>query len=309
MIRAIRRLGWVFGILVVLLAINLTFQQFLLAPRINAEPGNQRTVLAEYERERGPILVGTKPVARSIATPSRRTSSCAPIPTVFCAAGHRLLLLAVRSHRFGTAGERHPLRRRPTAVRRPDRATDRRAGARGRCGADDPAGLRTEGRSVGSGSQIGSVTAIDPKTGAILALVQSPSFDPNGLARTTPRPRRTTTNNSTRTPDKPLLNRPLVQTIPGFHVQTRDSSRGSGRRLRAGFGAARPGVPTRCPARQSHWRTGRAPPAAPTTARHWPTPLRSLATAHSPTWATTSGQTHCAHRPGSSVSNPPSTCR
>ena len=43
-------------------------------------------------------------------------------------------------------------------------------------------------------------------------------------------------------PDKPLLNRPLVQTIPGFHVQTRDSSRGSGRRLRAGFGAARPGV-------------------------------------------------------------------
>nr|HPJ19529.1 penicillin-binding protein 2 [Actinomycetota bacterium] len=71
MIRAIRRLGWVFGILVVLLAINLTFQQFLLAPRINAEPGNQRTVLAEYERERGPILVGTKPVARSIATPKQ----------------------------------------------------------------------------------------------------------------------------------------------------------------------------------------------------------------------------------------------
>jgi hypothetical protein len=46
MIRAIRRLGWVFGILAILLVVNLTFQQFLLAPSINAEPGNQRTVLA-----------------------------------------------------------------------------------------------------------------------------------------------------------------------------------------------------------------------------------------------------------------------
>ena len=47
MIRAIRRLGLVFGLLAMALGINLTFQQFLLAPRINAQPGNQRTVRSE----------------------------------------------------------------------------------------------------------------------------------------------------------------------------------------------------------------------------------------------------------------------
>ena len=34
----------------------------------------------------------------------------------------------------------------------------------------------------GLGDWQGAVTAIDPSTGAILALVQSPSFDPNIIA-------------------------------------------------------------------------------------------------------------------------------
>ena len=108
-------------------------------------------------------------------------------------------------------------------------------------GADDPGGLRAEGRSVRTRRKIGSVTAIDPKTGAILA--------PRPVTQL--RSQRPGTHDAAAAqdyyeqldadPDKPLLNRPLVQTIPGFHVQTRDG-RGSGRRLRAGFGAARPGV-------------------------------------------------------------------
>ena len=44
------------------------------------------------------------------------------------------------------------------------------------------------------GDNIGAAVALDPKTGAILAMVSKPSFDPNTLACTTPprqpRPRR-----------------------------------------------------------------------------------------------------------------------
>ena len=67
MIRAIRRLGWVFGILAIAICVNLTFQQFILAPSINAKPGNQRTVLAEYERE----LISERTIAGLAAARAR----------------------------------------------------------------------------------------------------------------------------------------------------------------------------------------------------------------------------------------------
>ena len=98
MIRAIRRLGWVFESWS-LLAINPTFQRFLLAPQITAEPGNQRTVLAEYERERGPILDGPnrwpgqsppKQTYKFLRNLSRRCSVCAGhwlLPSLYGATG------------------------------------------------------------------------------------------------------------------------------------------------------------------------------------------------------------------------------
>ncbi|MEZ5119090.1 MAG: penicillin-binding protein 2 [Candidatus Nanopelagicales bacterium] len=215
MIRAIRRLGWVFGVLAVLLALNLTFQQFLLAPRINAEPGNQRTILAEYERERGPILVGTKPVARSVATPKQTFKFLRTYPDGVLYAP----ATGFYSSLYGATG----LERQENDILSGDdprlfvdRIEQLIAGRVPEGGAVQTTLLASAQKAAASGlgSQIGSVTAIDPKTGAILALVQSPSFDPNGLATHDAAAAQDYYEQLDADPDKPLLNRPLVQTIP-----------------------------------------------------------------------------------------------
>ena len=189
-----------------LLAINLTFQQFLLAPRINAEPGNQRTVLAEYERERGPIQGGApNPVARSIATPKRtfkflRTypdgvCRCWPPVSPRCTGSTGLEqrsrttcpvhgLVAIDIQRLVAGARAAPSRTTLVAsARRPQRRS----------------GLRR------------LVTAIDPKTSAISPRPVTP-FDPNRLAHDAAQGLHEQLDADPWT--SLLLNRPLVQTIP-----------------------------------------------------------------------------------------------
>lgn len=215
MIRAIRRLGWVLGVLVVALVVNLTFQQFIFAGSINAEPGNQRTVLAEYKRERGPILVGTKPVARSVPTPKKtykylRTYSDG-------------LLYAPATGFYSSLYGGTGLERTENDILSGndprlfvDRIEQLIAGRVPEGGAVQTTLLASAQKAAanGLGTQVGSVTAIDPKTGELLALAQSPSFDPNGLATHDAAAAQDYYRNLERDPDQPLLNRPLVQTIP-----------------------------------------------------------------------------------------------
>lgn len=66
----------------------------------------------------------------------------------------------------------------------------------------------------GLGSKVGSVTAIEPSTGAILALASSPSFNPNNLATHDLAASQKAYEGYTANPNKPLLNRPLVSTPP-----------------------------------------------------------------------------------------------
>lgn len=215
MIAAIRRLGLVFGILVLLLAANLTLQQFVLASSTNAQPGNQRTVLAEYKKKRGPILAASRPVAKSVATPNKAyeySRSYADGPLFASATGFYSSL-------YGATG----LERAENDVlsgNDPRLFVDRMGqllGGREQVGGSvqttlDPGAQQAA--AAGLGSQVGSVTALDPKTGAILALVQSPSFDPNLLASQNATEARNYYEQLESNPDQPLLNRPLVQIIP-----------------------------------------------------------------------------------------------
>ena len=68
MSRQVRRLSLVFALLLVAVLVNITLIQVVNAGDYRDRPGNQRILLAEYDRERGPILVGTDPVARSVET-------------------------------------------------------------------------------------------------------------------------------------------------------------------------------------------------------------------------------------------------
>ena len=73
--RPIRRIGLVLGVLLVALLVNITIIQVVLAGDYRERTGNQRVLLEEYDRERGPILVGSKPAARAAATARRKPAA------------------------------------------------------------------------------------------------------------------------------------------------------------------------------------------------------------------------------------------
>ncbi|MBE3074933.1 MAG: penicillin-binding protein 2, partial [Actinobacteria bacterium] len=64
----IRRLSFIVALLFSALLISTTWIQFVSAKELDSRPGNRRTLLESYSRERGAILVGGSPVAKSVPT-------------------------------------------------------------------------------------------------------------------------------------------------------------------------------------------------------------------------------------------------
>ena len=62
----VRRLSLVVSLLFALLLGSLTWVQFVDAKTLQDKPGNRRTLLATFSRDRGAVLVGSTPVARSV---------------------------------------------------------------------------------------------------------------------------------------------------------------------------------------------------------------------------------------------------
>jgi penicillin-binding protein A len=65
---AIRRLALACALMLVALLGMGTYNQTVRAEALRADPRNARVLIAEYERERGPILVDGQPIASSVAT-------------------------------------------------------------------------------------------------------------------------------------------------------------------------------------------------------------------------------------------------
>ena len=68
MTRAIRRISLVLAILLVALMVNITLIQVFRSDDYRARADNQRVILDEYGRQRGPILTGPDAVALSEET-------------------------------------------------------------------------------------------------------------------------------------------------------------------------------------------------------------------------------------------------
>lgn len=214
MSRQIRRLSFVFGLLFVALLANATLIQVINADDYRSRAGNQRVLLAEYDRERGPILVASDPVARSVETGNTlkylRNYSNGPLfapvtgfySLVFGATGlerteNRILngkadIFAVDRVQQLVSG-RQPI---GGAVTTTINSAAQRAAFQGLKG------------------KRGAVVAIEPATGRILASVQMPSFDPNRLSSHDPADIRAYYDELETNPDKPLLNRPIVSLNP-----------------------------------------------------------------------------------------------
>ncbi|QKE83176.1 penicillin-binding transpeptidase domain-containing protein [Arthrobacter sp. NEB 688] len=178
----VRRLSFLVAGLFAALLVSTTLIQYVFAADLNGRPDNRRTLLATYARERGEILVGQTPIARSVPTDDefkfqRQYEDADLFAHV---TGFYSFYGAVggleQSENELLSGSSDKLFYRQIS----DLFTGRR-----------PQGATVEttldaavqkAASDGIGDARGAAVAIDPKTGAILALVSHPSFDPNALA-------------------------------------------------------------------------------------------------------------------------------
>jgi len=202
------------GVLLLALMINVNVQQVLMADSTKNRPGNQRTVLQEYSRERGPILVGNDPVARSISTDDqykylRRYQDG---PQYVPATGFYSALYGAT----GIERAENDVLAGTSDIFFADRVQQLLTGRAAKGGAVEltlNAAAQTAAFS-GLAGKVGSVTAIDPTTGAILALATSPSFDPNTISTHNLTAAQKAYDALSADPQKPMLNRPLVSTPP-----------------------------------------------------------------------------------------------
>ncbi len=217
MSKQIRLLGGALTILLIALLANLTWVQVFQADELRAMPGNQRAVLEEYSIERGPIVVGSAAVAQSVRTSSgelRYQREYANGPRYVPATGFY-------SRLYGSTG----LEKSGSEIL--SGSDDRFFVSRLQqliAGRDQQGGTITttlnaaaqEAAERGLQGKVGAVAAIDPRTGAILALVQSPSFDPNIIASPSTSQAQEYYETLNADPSEPLLNRPLVKLLaPG----------------------------------------------------------------------------------------------
>ncbi len=178
----IRRISTIVAALFAALLVSTTFIQFVEAKSLNARPDNRRTLLSTYGRERGQILVGDTPIAKSVATKDQfkwlRTypqgKEYAHITGYYSFFGAAGGLEAAEQSLLSGSSDKLFYRRVS------DLFTGRKPQGASLELTIDPKVQAAAAK--GLGSQRGAAVALDPRTGAILAMVSHPSYDPNQLA-------------------------------------------------------------------------------------------------------------------------------
>ncbi|MDF8263960.1 peptidoglycan D,D-transpeptidase FtsI family protein [Luteipulveratus flavus] len=179
----IRRIGIVVAAMFCALLMSSTLIQFVQAKDLRERPGNRRTLLASYSKERGSILVGGNAVAVSKEADDtfkwQRTypqaKMYAPVTGYysFTYGAGRGIEGSYDDLLSGSSDSLFYRRLVDVVTGRPP------AGATLELTVD-PAVQKAAWDALGN--QRGAVVALDPKTGAILAMVSKPSYDPNLLA-------------------------------------------------------------------------------------------------------------------------------
>lgn len=197
-----------------LLLLNANYLQVVRADDLHNNSHNPRLIAEEYSRQRGPILVGGEPIVRSVATDDRlkylRTYSQGKLyapATGFYSLVYGASGIEAESNSI-LAGTDNSL-----FVRR---IIDLLTGTQPKGGSVSLT-LNPKAQKVAYDDlhgRAGAVVAIDPSTGAILALVSSPSYDPNKVSSHDPAAVRKNYNALIDRKSRPMLDRALRQTYP-----------------------------------------------------------------------------------------------
>lgn len=216
---SLRRISLVVMALIVLLLVNSTVTQVFRADGLRSDPRNQRVLLDEYSRQRGQISANGQVLAYSVPTNGRyRFLRVYPDPFSYAP------VTGFYSLRFSSTG----LERAEDEVLN---GSDERLF--GRRLADFFTGRNPRGGNVDTtivprvqqaawdslrkgcnGPCMGSVVALEPSTGKILAMVSAPSYDPNSLATHDSEAQGETWQRLRDDPASPMTNRAISERYP-----------------------------------------------------------------------------------------------
>ena len=179
----IRRLSSIVALLFCALLVSTTWIQFVQARELHDRPDNRRTLLASYSRERGAILVGGNPVAKSVPTRDElKFVRTYPQGKLYSqVTGYYSFTYGAGGGVEGAedgllSGQSDKLFYRRVV----DMVTGKVQGGASLELTINPAAQKAADEALGN--QRGAVVALDPRTGAILAMVSHPQYDPATLA-------------------------------------------------------------------------------------------------------------------------------
>ncbi len=216
---SLRRISVTVMALIVLLLINATLTQVFTADGLRTDPRNQRVLLDEYSRQRGQITAGGQLLAYSVATDSRfRFLRVYPNPPVYAP------ITGFYSLRYSSTGLERA--EDPVLNGSDQRLFGRRLAdfftARDPRGGNADTTINPRVQQVGwdamqqgcGGPCKGAVVALEPATGKILALISSPSYDPNLLSSHNADEQLQAWQRLRDDPASPLTNRAITETYP-----------------------------------------------------------------------------------------------
>ncbi|MGI9018656.1 MAG: peptidoglycan D,D-transpeptidase FtsI family protein [Euzebya sp.] len=211
MSRSIRHTAYAVFVLFGLLFVNLNWLQVLQADDLATDPGNRRQLLAEYDIRRGSITVGRGAEQRAVATSVETNDQLRFLreyadPELYAHVtgfhsfifGRSQLELRYNDFLQGSSPE-VLLRNLGDALRGRERQGDTVVTS------IDPEVQVAAAQALGG--QRGAVVAIDPRSGDVLAMVSSPTYDPNTLSSHDGAAIRAAWDAQEQDPDNPRLNR------------------------------------------------------------------------------------------------------
>jgi penicillin-binding protein A len=215
----LRRVSLAVMVLILLLLGQATWIQVVKADEYRADPRNARVLLDEYARQRGQISAGGEVLAQSVQSPDpgdrlRYLRQYTDGPLYAPVTGYY-------SQIYGAGGMERAMD--PVLNGSDDRLFVRRISdaitGRDPAGGNvvlsiDPRVQRAAYEAMTSRGYQGSVVAIRPQTGEILAMVSVPSYDPNPLASHSGTTQQQTWNRLTDSDPPELTNRAISETYP-----------------------------------------------------------------------------------------------
>ncbi len=219
----LRRVAVAVMVMVAALLMNATYVQVIKADSLRSDPRNSRVLLDEYSRQRGQISAGGQVLAVSVPTDDRYKylRSYPANPQAQSSPLAYAPVTGFYSMQYGSTGierSEDPILNGSDNRMFGRRFFDMVSGRDPRGGnvvtTLNPAVQQVAYDQLSAKGYTGSVVAIEPSTGAILAMASTPSYDPNTLAGHDGAQGTKSWEELNADPHKPMVNRAISQTYP-----------------------------------------------------------------------------------------------